>query len=310
MSPDCVDAGDEVVVLATAARAAIPGPAAIGAVVLDPSDDAAHAAGGGERAHRRDHQQRRRVPRRSSPGSRPRARSPSRAVQVRGDSKLVIEQLAGRWRVKQAHLMPLHAQARALLDGYEERRPRARASRAQHRRRRARERRARPMPVDAAVCSLVRRPLGLRRGDDLPSGGIDYRLIALGSLLPLVVDLAVRLPRLRLHAAVRGRAAGDRDGRHHRSAASAAPPAAVPADRRVLRSRAVGRVHQRRAVLVAVPRHRLHRTTRCCRRRGSWWSRRWSGCSCAGCSSASTTSTCPARAASSSAPAGSARDRR
>ncbi len=38
---------------------------------------------------------------------------------MRGDSKLVIEQLAGRWKVKQPHLKPLHAQARALLDTYD-----------------------------------------------------------------------------------------------------------------------------------------------------------------------------------------------
>jgi ribonuclease HI len=38
-----------------------------------------------------------------------------RVVHVRGDSKLVIEQLAGRWRVKQPHLVPLHERARALL---------------------------------------------------------------------------------------------------------------------------------------------------------------------------------------------------
>ena len=44
--------------------------------------------------------------------------SPS-VVHVRADSKLVIEQLAGRWKVKQPHLKPLHAQARALLDGFE-----------------------------------------------------------------------------------------------------------------------------------------------------------------------------------------------
>jgi len=45
---------------------------------------------------------------------------PSRAVRVRADSKLVIEQLAGRWKVKQPHLKPLHAQARHMLDAYEE----------------------------------------------------------------------------------------------------------------------------------------------------------------------------------------------
>ena len=43
-------------------------------------------------------------------GARGRARRRRRgAVQVRGDSKLVIEQVAGRWKVKQDHLKPLHA---------------------------------------------------------------------------------------------------------------------------------------------------------------------------------------------------------
>ena len=46
--------------------------------------------------------------------------TPARAARVRGDSQLVIEQLSGRWKVKQPHLKPLHAQARALLDGYDE----------------------------------------------------------------------------------------------------------------------------------------------------------------------------------------------
>ena len=43
-----------------------------------------------------------------------------RTVRVRADSKLVIEQLAGRWKVKQPHLKPLHAHARALLDTFEQ----------------------------------------------------------------------------------------------------------------------------------------------------------------------------------------------
>jgi len=34
------------------------------------------------------------------------------------DSKLIVEQLAGRWRVKDAKLAPLHADARALLAGF------------------------------------------------------------------------------------------------------------------------------------------------------------------------------------------------
>ncbi|WP_299560876.1 reverse transcriptase-like protein, partial [uncultured Mycolicibacterium sp.] len=35
-------------------------------------------------------------------------------VEVRMDSKLVIEQMAGRWRVKHPDLQPLHQQAKAL----------------------------------------------------------------------------------------------------------------------------------------------------------------------------------------------------
>ena len=34
------------------------------------------------------------------------------------DSKLIVEQLAGRWRVKDAKLAPLHAAARATLAGF------------------------------------------------------------------------------------------------------------------------------------------------------------------------------------------------
>lgn len=40
-------------------------------------------------------------------------------VLLRADSKLLIEQLAGRWKIKNAGLRPLHQQARALLAGFE-----------------------------------------------------------------------------------------------------------------------------------------------------------------------------------------------
>ncbi len=33
------------------------------------------------------------------------------------DSKLIVEQLHGRWRVKDAKLAPLHAEAKAMLGG-------------------------------------------------------------------------------------------------------------------------------------------------------------------------------------------------
>lgn len=44
----------------------------------------------------------------------------ARRLVVRADSLLVVRQLQGAWRVKQPHLRPLHAQARALLDEYAE----------------------------------------------------------------------------------------------------------------------------------------------------------------------------------------------
>jgi len=37
------------------------------------------------------------------------------------DTKLMVEQLHGRWRVKDAKLAPLHGQARALLGGFRRR---------------------------------------------------------------------------------------------------------------------------------------------------------------------------------------------
>jgi ribonuclease HI len=44
---------------------------------------------------------------------------PARTLELRADSMLVIRQLEGKWRVKQAHLRPLHARALELLAGYE-----------------------------------------------------------------------------------------------------------------------------------------------------------------------------------------------
>ena len=43
---------------------------------------------------------------------------PARLLQLRADSMLVIRQLEGVWRVKQEHLRPLHARARELLVGF------------------------------------------------------------------------------------------------------------------------------------------------------------------------------------------------
>jgi ribonuclease HI len=42
----------------------------------------------------------------------------AREVHLLLDSKLIVEQLAGRWRVKDAKLIPLNAQARRSLAGF------------------------------------------------------------------------------------------------------------------------------------------------------------------------------------------------
>jgi ribonuclease H / adenosylcobalamin/alpha-ribazole phosphatase len=41
-------------------------------------------------------------------------------VLLRSDSRLLIEQLAGRWKVKNATLQVLHHEARSLVKGFEE----------------------------------------------------------------------------------------------------------------------------------------------------------------------------------------------
>jgi ribonuclease HI len=44
----------------------------------------------------------------------------ARRLVVRADSELLVRQLEGRYRVKSAHLRPLYEEARALLAGYDE----------------------------------------------------------------------------------------------------------------------------------------------------------------------------------------------
>lgn len=46
-------------------------------------------------------------------------RSPSEySVDIRGDSKLVVEQVNGRWKVRDAGLQPWHAKAQALFRSF------------------------------------------------------------------------------------------------------------------------------------------------------------------------------------------------
>jgi ribonuclease HI len=95
-----------------------PGPAAIGAVVLDPSTSPPTRLAVVSRrigVTTNNVAEYRAV----IAGLQEAREFPSRVIRVRADSMLIVEQLRGRWRVRQPHLRPLHAEARALLDGYE-----------------------------------------------------------------------------------------------------------------------------------------------------------------------------------------------
>ena len=95
-----------------------PGPAAIGAVVLDPTttpptrlatvSECIGVATNNVAEYRA-----------VIAGLEAAREFPSRSVQLRADSLLVIRQLEGQWKVKHANMKPLHAQARRLLDDYE-----------------------------------------------------------------------------------------------------------------------------------------------------------------------------------------------
>jgi ribonuclease HI len=45
---------------------------------------------------------------------------PARRVRIRADSQLLVRQLEGRYKVKQAHLRPYFEQARGLLAEYDD----------------------------------------------------------------------------------------------------------------------------------------------------------------------------------------------
>jgi len=95
-----------------------PGPAAIGAVVLDPATDPpTPLATVSERIGvTTNNVAEYRAVIAALEAARP---YQARTVRVRCDSMLVIRQLQGAWRVKQPHLRPLYEQARTLLAGYE-----------------------------------------------------------------------------------------------------------------------------------------------------------------------------------------------
>jgi ribonuclease HI len=106
---------DEVVVNADGGARGNPGPAGIGAVVTGPDGRvlAEVAEGIGWTTNNVAEY-------RAVIAGLERARDlGARRVRVRADSLLVISQLKGRWKVREAHLQPLWAQARRLAGGFE-----------------------------------------------------------------------------------------------------------------------------------------------------------------------------------------------
>jgi ribonuclease HI len=109
----------EVVVYCDGGSRGNPGPAAIGAVVLDPSSDPPRRLAtvseciGVTTNNVAEY-------RALIAGLEAAAPFRARRVRVRADSKLVVEQVKGAWKVKQPHLRPLLEQARALLAAYAE----------------------------------------------------------------------------------------------------------------------------------------------------------------------------------------------
>jgi ribonuclease HI len=110
---------DRIVVFCDGGARGNPGPAAIGAVVLDPSTTPpARLATVSEQIGIATNNV---AEYRALVAGLEAARDfPARAVSVRADSQLLIRQLEGRYRVKQPHLRPLYEKARALLAAYDE----------------------------------------------------------------------------------------------------------------------------------------------------------------------------------------------
>ena len=99
----------------TAARAAIPGPAAIAAVVATPDGEVFESRGEA-------------IGRATNNVAEYRAlllgielarALGAREVELVGDSELVVKQVKGEYRVKDQGLRPLHAEVRQALEGFE-----------------------------------------------------------------------------------------------------------------------------------------------------------------------------------------------
>jgi ribonuclease HI len=110
---------EEVTVFADGGARGNPGPAAIGAVVLDPSTEPPRKLAevsetiGVATNNVAEY-------RAVIAGLEAAAAFRPRAVYVRADSMLVVNQLRGLWKVKHPGLRPLYEQARALLQTFDE----------------------------------------------------------------------------------------------------------------------------------------------------------------------------------------------
>jgi ribonuclease HI len=110
---------DEVLIYCDGGSRGNPGPSAIGAVVLDPAYDPPRLLAevseciGVTTNNVAEYKA-------LIAGLEAAAAFGAQRVRVRADSKLVIEQVKGAWRVRQPHLRPLLDAARALLAGYAE----------------------------------------------------------------------------------------------------------------------------------------------------------------------------------------------
>ena len=110
---------DHVVVYCDGGARGNPGPAAIGAVVFDPTTDPpTELATVSERIGTATNN----VAEYQAviAGLEAARELGARRVSLRADSQLVVRQLEGKYRVKQAHLRPLYEEARALLGDFDE----------------------------------------------------------------------------------------------------------------------------------------------------------------------------------------------
>jgi len=109
----------EVIIYCDGGARGNPGPAAIGAVVLDASTDPPERVAtvsetiGVTTNNVAEY-------RACIAGLEAAAPLRARRARVRADSMLMIKQLRGEYRVRQPHLVPLHAEAKRLLQQYDE----------------------------------------------------------------------------------------------------------------------------------------------------------------------------------------------